>query len=83
MAGVGNIYADETLFRAQLHPARLSADLSSPEAERLYHALHGVLVQAVAAKGANIDGVFEAGSFPVCGVWQGRQAMHCLWYFDC
>lgn len=71
VAGVGNIYADETLFRAQLHPARLSADLSSPEAERLYHALHGVLVQAVAAKGANIDGVFEAGSFPVAVYGRG------------
>lgn len=71
VAGVGNIYADETLFRAQLHPARLSADLTSSEAERFYHALHGVLVQAVAAKGANIDGVFEAGSFPVAVYGRG------------
>jgi formamidopyrimidine-DNA glycosylase len=65
VAGVGNIYADETLFRAQLHPLRVTAALSSQETVRLYDALHGVLTQAVAAKGANIDGVFEAGSFSV------------------
>ena len=71
VAGVGNIYADETLFRAQLHPARISAGLSSEEAERVYRALHGVLAQAVEAKGANIDGVFEAGSFPVAVYGRG------------
>lgn len=71
VAGVGNIYADETLFRAQLHPSRLSASLFPQEAESLYDAMHGVLSQAVAAKGANIDGVFEAGSFPVAVYGRG------------
>lgn len=65
VAGIGNIYADEILFRARLHPLQLSADLLPEEMNRLYNMLHEVLLQAVASKGANIDGVFEAGSFPV------------------
>jgi len=65
VAGIGNIYADEILFRAGLHPLRVSGGLRSDEQERLFTAMHSVLTQAVQFKGANIDGVFEAGSFPV------------------
>lgn len=71
VAGIGNIYADETLFRARLHPLKLSSDLKTEEANRLYDALHSVITQAVRAKGANIDGVFEAGSFPVAVYGRG------------
>ncbi len=78
VAGVGNIYADETLFRAKLHPLKLSSALKTEEADRLYDALHGVITQAVRAKGANIDGVFEAGSFPVAVY--GRGGKPCI---DC
>jgi len=65
VAGIGNIYADEILFRAGLHPLRLSGSLNHHERERLSSSMHELLVQAVKAKGANIDGVFKAGSFPV------------------
>ncbi len=65
VAGIGNIYADELLFRAGLHPLRVSGSLNHNERERLFSSMHEVLTQAVQAKGANIDGVFEAGSFPV------------------
>lgn len=75
VAGVGNIYADETLFRAGLHPALRSDSLSSDQRKALYDALHNVMKQAVAAKGANIDGVFEAGSFPVAVY--GREGALC------
>ncbi len=75
VAGVGNIYTDETLFRAQLHPAQKSDCLSMQEKKRLYDAMHGVLSQAVAVNGANIDGVFEAGGFPVAVY--GRNGMPC------
>jgi len=76
VAGIGNIYADETLFRARLHPLKVSSDLKTEEADRLYDALHDVITQAVNAKGANIDGVFEAGSFPVAVY--GRGGKPCL-----
>ena len=71
VAGIGNIYADETLFRARLHPLKISSELNNEEMNRLYDALHGVITQAVRAKGANIDGVFEAGSFPVAVYGRG------------
>jgi formamidopyrimidine-DNA glycosylase len=79
IAGIGNIYADECLFRAGLHPLENSRSLSVDDQRRLHAAVRTVLAEAVAAKGANIDGVFKAGSFrasvygrqgrpcPVCG----------------
>lgn len=76
VAGIGNIYADEILFRAALHPKRHVDSLTSGELERLYRALHSVIEQAVALKGANIDGVFEAGSFPVAVY--GRDGSPCV-----
>jgi formamidopyrimidine-DNA glycosylase len=65
VAGIGNIYTDEILFRARLHPMRTTDGLSPAEVELLYETMHHVLTLAVTTKGANIDGVFEAGSFPV------------------
>lgn len=76
VAGIGNIYADEMLFRAGLYPLRMSDSLGDDERERLFEEMHGVLHQAVKAKGANIDGVFEAGAFPVAVY--GRQNQPCL-----
>lgn len=73
VAGIGNIYADEILFRAGLHPLQISSELFPEEISRLYDALHTVLLQAVSLKGANIDGVFEAGSFPVAVYGKNRK----------
>jgi len=75
VAGIGNIYADECLHRAGLHPLAVSADLGPDEVLRLYAAVRSVLAEAVAAGGANIDGVFKAGSF-VVQVY-GRQGAPC------
>jgi len=71
VAGIGNIYTDEILFRARLHPARISDSLTAAARECLFSALQSVLHQAVDCKGANIDGVFEAGSFPVMAYGRG------------
>jgi len=65
VAGIGNIYADESLYRAGIHPLRNSADLLPDEIRRLHAAVIAVLGEAVTAGGANIDGVFKAGSFIV------------------
>lgn len=65
VAGIGNIYADESLYRAGIHPERRLFSLSACEREQLFHAVSDVLTEAVLRKGANIDGVFEAGHFPV------------------
>jgi formamidopyrimidine-DNA glycosylase len=75
VAGIGNIYADESLFRAGLHPLTNSADLRPDEVLRLHAAIISVLGEAVAAGGANIDGVFKAGSFVV--TVYGREGSPC------
>jgi len=54
VAGVGNIYADESLFEARLHPARLACDLDNAEADRLRRALATVLRRAIQRRGASI-----------------------------
>ncbi|WP_104991389.1 DNA-formamidopyrimidine glycosylase [Deinococcus sp. NW-56] len=56
VSGVGNIYADESLWRAQIHPAQ--ARLTSQEAGRLYHAVRDVMHEAVEAGGSSLgDGL--------------------------
>jgi formamidopyrimidine-DNA glycosylase len=75
VAGIGNIYADESLHRAGLHPLRNSAGLQAVEVRRLHAAVISVLGEAVDAGGANIDGVFKAGSF-VVNVY-GREGAPC------
>src|SRR5436853_336085 len=47
VAGVGNIYADEALFEARLHPARRADSLSPAEAERLRQDVAAVLTRAI------------------------------------
>ena len=54
VAGVGNIYADETLFLAQLHPSRRACDLKAKEADRLRESIAHVLTQAIEHRGSTI-----------------------------
>lgn len=55
LAGVGNIYADEALFLAGLHPLRTADSLSPDEVERLHGAIQRVLRQAIAGRGSSVD----------------------------
>lgn len=50
IAGIGNLYADEILFRARMHPATQAARLSDKDLRRLFHAMHHVLEKAIALK---------------------------------
>ncbi len=54
VAGVGNIYADEALFVAQLHPMRRACDLTRTEADRLREAVENVLTTAIEKRGSTI-----------------------------
>jgi len=54
VAGVGNIYADEALFEARLHPARLGRSLTAAEADRLRRAVVTVLNRAIKLRGTTI-----------------------------
>jgi formamidopyrimidine-DNA glycosylase len=55
LAGVGNIYADEALWRARLHPLRPASSLRPPDERRLYDAVRTVLAEAVERRGSSID----------------------------
>lgn len=72
VAGVGNIYADESLHLAQIHPARPAQALTLPEVTALHEAIQTVLQKAIAGHGSSlgISGIQnyqrpsgEAGSF--------------------
>jgi len=55
VAGVGNIYADESLWRSRLHPLRSASSLRTPDERRLYEAIRTVLSEAVERRGSSID----------------------------
>jgi formamidopyrimidine-DNA glycosylase len=55
IAGVGNIYADEALFRARIHPLRPAGALNRAQCEALHEAIEYALAAGIDAKGATID----------------------------
>jgi formamidopyrimidine-DNA glycosylase len=55
LAGVGNIYADEALWEARLHPLRSAMALRPADEGRLYRALRRILAEAVDRRGSSID----------------------------
>jgi formamidopyrimidine-DNA glycosylase len=54
LAGLGNIYTDEALFRAGLHPQRKANTLTEDEVARLYTAIREVLQQAIGNRGTTL-----------------------------
>lgn len=61
IAGLGNIYTDEALFRAGLHPLRESHRLDRAAANRLRDAIREVLTQGIERQGASVDWVYPGG----------------------
>lgn len=60
LRGVGNIYADESLFRAGIHPEALTHRIGPARARRLYDAIVAVLTEAIAAGGSSISDYVDA-----------------------
>jgi formamidopyrimidine-DNA glycosylase len=58
--GVGNIYADESLFRAGIRPRRMAARLTSAELDRLHTALKKVLREAIRLGGSSVSDYVDA-----------------------
>lgn len=75
LAGIGNIYADESLFQAGIHPLSSSRSFSEQDLVRLHSSISSVLAEAVEKDGANIDGVFKEGGF-IVSVY-GRDGKSC------
>ena len=61
IAGVGNMYADEALFAARIHPLREGGSLSGGDLRRLHHAIQQVLRSAIGNKGASIVNYLRPG----------------------
>ena len=74
IAGVGNIYADEALFRARLHPLRHANRLTRPQAATLRDAIVASLDAGIAAKGATIDDFRDPDG--VSGTFQDQFLVH-------
>ena len=55
VAGIGNIYADEALWLARLHPLRRAEGLRPPDEARLYRAIRSVLTEAIERRGSSVD----------------------------
>jgi formamidopyrimidine-DNA glycosylase len=81
LAGLGNIYTDEALHLAKLHPLSLSDSVTKKQAKGLWQAIREVLEEGIRRNGASIDWVYRGGDFqnhfrvygrtgescPVCG----------------
>jgi formamidopyrimidine-DNA glycosylase len=63
LAGLGNIYADESLHRAGLHPLTLSQSVSLKQAEALWRGIRAALQEGIRQNGASIDWVYRGGDF--------------------
>jgi formamidopyrimidine-DNA glycosylase len=55
LRGMGNIYTDESLWRARIHPARLATTLKDDELRRLYSSVQKVLKEAIRLKGSSVS----------------------------
>jgi len=74
LAGVGNIYADESLFHAGIRPRRAAGRLTRAELERLRQALRKVLQHAIRLGGSSVSDYVDAG-----GVRGFFQLEHCVY----
>ena len=82
LRGVGNIYADESLFRAGVRPRRRAASLTRKELPRLYAAIQEVLKEAIELGGSSISNYVDAdgeeGFFQLQHRVYGRAGEPCL-----
>ena len=82
MAGIGNIYADEILFRAGLRPQRKVESLKDKELKKLFLAIKAILKKAIKYRGTTIrdyrDGFGESGDFQKILRVYGRGGEKCL-----
>jgi len=84
IAGIGNIYADETLFDARIHPEKPAFLLGAGAVERLYRSMRKILASAVEAGGSTLtdagyrDADGNAGGFQFSHKVYDRKGEPCL-----
>ena len=81
IGGLGNIYVDESLARAGLHPERRANQLTQPEVARLHEAINFVIDKGICGNGTTfrdyLDGVGNKGEFQNDLCVYGRKALPC------
>jgi formamidopyrimidine-DNA glycosylase len=81
LAGVGNIYADESLFAAGIHPLAISSRLSAARAAKLHQAIREILALAIEHGGSSISDYVDAdgkqGWFQIMHHVYGREGEPC------
>ena len=77
VAGIGNIYADEALHRAGIHPLHSSALIDRDESDRLWRAIRDVLRTGIRNNGASIDWMYRGGEFQNQFRVYGREGEAC------
>jgi formamidopyrimidine-DNA glycosylase len=82
IAGIGNIYADESLFMANIHPLRKVKSLNDEEVRKLHAAIQAVLRKAIALKGSSIKNYLnvngDSGTFAKKHLVYGRSGKECV-----
>jgi formamidopyrimidine-DNA glycosylase len=82
LRGVGNIYADESLFRAGIRPRRRASSLTRESLGRLYKSVQEVLKEAIALGGSSVSDYVDSdgreGSFQLQHRVYGREGQRCL-----
>ena len=82
ISGVGNIYSDEALFAAKIHPFRDVSELKEDELKRLYQSLRNILKKAIEVKGESISDyrtlTGERGGFDKLRKVYRREGEKCL-----
>ncbi len=63
IAGIGNIYADEALHQAQIHPQVHSNVLNFEQAKHLWYCIRDVLNKGIQQNGTSIDWIYQGGNF--------------------
>lgn len=74
LRGIGNIYADESLWHARIHPMRIGANLGPEECSRLYRAVQKVLKEAIRLRGSSISDYVDSDGLP--GEFQLRHRVY-------
>jgi formamidopyrimidine-DNA glycosylase len=63
IAGLGNIYTDESLHLARLHPKRISSTLTESESRKLWECIRQVLTTGIKNQGSSIDWMYRGGDY--------------------
>lgn len=63
LAGMGNIYTDEALYLASIHPKQISNKINKDQSDRLLESIQSVLSEGIMRNGASIDWVYRGGNF--------------------